>query len=394
MSARLALLAGVLLLVLATMSTIDLDTSAEERSDVQSYLPMAEAAPDRPDEEIGSAYTGRFFTHWTVGMLREATGASLETSYLIAWALVSSLLLLVLHALLRGLGLPLWTYVLCAGLFLANPYAIRQEVLETGRVQDLVCVLGVAIVLLGLVRVKPALVLLGLAVGVCGRQTALLVAPVAAGWIFWAEEWKRLPEARRAALAVACVALVAALYAAVKAITEPFTTDFEPHFPEDTLLDRLDTGSASDVAKHVLRTFIPLLVPAGVVVALLSLRGRGRVPRLALGAALVAAAIIVQPLVIDPDFPGFESNEQRLAGLGLLPVAFAIAVLARDMRPREDLSAAWWAALAVLLFAGSLHHVLTDFGPSSLGQFVALQAVVAAGLAVLVRKSLVHQAAS
>jgi hypothetical protein len=166
---RLAVRAGALLFVLATMSEIDLDTSAEGRSDVRSYLPMAEAAPDRPDEEIGSAYTGRFFTHWTVGMLSEATGASLETAYGIAWALACLALLAVLHLLLRDLGVPLWTYALCAGLFLLNPYAIRQAVLETGRVQDVVCVLGIAVALLGLVRVRPALVLLGIVVGVCGR---------------------------------------------------------------------------------------------------------------------------------------------------------------------------------------------------------------------------------
>ena len=399
MTTRLALLVGTMAFLVASMSTIALDTSAPGESDVLQYLPMAAAAPDRPDREIGSAYTGRYLTHWTVGMVAEVTRASLKTAYALVWALVCALLLVVVHLLLRALAVPLWTYALCAGLFLLNPYAIRQAILETGRVQDLVLVLGVAVALLGLVRVRPALVLLGLVVGLCGRQTALLVAPVAALWVMRGEAWRRLPEARRAIVAVASVAVVAALYLAVNHVTDPFTTPFEPKIPEDTLLDRLDPGSVGDVGAHVLRTFIPLLVPGAVLAALLVVRGARALPWLAVGSALVAAAIVIQPLAIDPEFPGFASNEQRLTGLALLPLAVAAAAAARELRLRREPSAVWWAALGVLLALGSLHHVFTDVGPSGLGQFVVLQFLVAGGLAALVlrtyeRAPTAHQAAS
>ena len=399
MTTRLALLIGTMAFVVATMSIIALDTSAPGESDVAQYLPMAEAAPDRPTQGIGSVYTGRYFTHWAVGMVHELTGVSIKGSYALVWVLVCVVLLFVVHLLLRTLGLPLWTYALCAGLFLLNPYSIRQALIETGRVQDFVLVLGVAVALIGLVRVRPALVLLGVAVAICGRQTALLVGVVAALWVLRGEGWRALPRARRWLVAAATVGVVGAIYAAIKVVTEPFSIEYEPQFPADTLLDRLDPGSAGDVGKHVLRTFIPLVVPGAVLVALLSLRGVRSLPWPAIGMSVVAAAIVVQPLALDPDYAGFASNEQRLSGLAVLPLALAIGAVARDLRLRREPSPVWWAALALLLALGSLHHVFTDVGPSGLGQFVALQLLVAVGLAVLVRLSYeraapVHQAAS
>jgi hypothetical protein len=392
---RLAVIAVALAFLLATESIIALDTAPPGRGDVINYVPMAAAAPDLPDQDIGSAYTGRFATHYAVGLVSEALGVSVKAAYAIVWALVCAALLAVMLALLSRLGLPPWTLALCAGLFVANPYTFRQFAVETGRVQDVVLVLGVAVVLLGLLRVNPWLVLAGLALGICGRQTALLVAPVAAAWMVWGPEWRDGVMGRRAALAVAALAVVGVIYAVVLEVTEPFTVDFEPHVPDDTVLARLDElpGSATELADHALRTFIPLLPALAVLAALVSVRGiRRGWPWPAVGCVALAAVIVVQPLAIDPAFPGFESNEQRLTGLGLLPLVVAIAILARDVVPRERPSPAWWAALAGLFAVGSLHHTFTDPGPGSLAQFLVLQVLVSAGLAFLVLRS--YQAAS
>lgn len=380
---RSATRAAILVAVLGFFALTTATFGVGAEGDVLEYRKIAEAAPGSPDSDIGSAYTGRFAVHYAVGLLDAATPLSVNGAYVMAWLAVVAALLAVLHALCSRAG-PV-PYALGLAVSVLNPYLLRGSATAMGTVQDVVFVLGVAVCVMGLLRVRPALVVAGLAIAILGRQTAVLVAFAAAMWMALGDEWRRArPQRARMLWAAAGVAVVAGLYGVLKAIVAPFTKRFEPSIPGDTVLARLDElpGSASDLAQHAGRTALPLLVATAVLVVLVLRVGWRRVPSTVWWLLLVAAAVVVQPLAVDPAFPGFESNEQRLASLGLLPLAAACALLAA--RARLDRASPWTlAAGAALVAAGSLHHDLTRVGPDGDAQFFALQILAAAGIAAL-----------
>jgi hypothetical protein len=352
--------------------------------DALDYRDIALAAPGLPPDEIGSAYTGRFAVHYGVGALSSGTGLSLNVAYGIALAAVLVALLAVVRALLRES--PLGQFAIAAGLFVLSPYALRVYLEQEMLLQDLVFVVGVGVCLVGLRRRRIPLVLVGLAVAVLGRQSAIAVAPVAALWILADPRWRAAVAIRsRWAVAAASVLLTAALFAAVKVFTAGFTHDYEPSLLRDSVLNLVGElpGAAPELAAHVARTAVPWIVPAAVIVTLIVCVGVRRVEFSCWACLLIAVSIAAQPLMIDPGWPGFEHNEQRLAALGLLPLACAAADLLRQCRG-QPMTRNRMAMAVTVLAVGSLHHEFSLVGPASLEAFLVLQVIVAVGVSWLV----------
>ena len=156
--------------------------------DSLDYRIVSMAAPRLPAQEIGSAYSGRFITHYVIGVLADVSGSSLGLAYALGFIAVVGALLITLHLLLCALPLP--AYVLCVDVLVPSPYFIRPYLQDPGSLQDLVFVLGTALCLVALLRHRPALVLAGLAIALVGRQSALLVAPVTAIWVIVDPDWR------------------------------------------------------------------------------------------------------------------------------------------------------------------------------------------------------------
>jgi hypothetical protein len=131
-----------------------------------------------------------------------------------------------------------------------------------------------------------------------------------------------------------------------------------------------DPGGVRPVARHVLLVVLPLL-PALALLAGGSLR-RG-VPREAVVPIALAAAVVVQPLLLSPSW--LNQNEQRLASLSLPALAAATLATLR----RVDLTALRCAVVSAAIFAASFHH-LTAIGPQTRAVYGAL---VVAGSAVI-----------
>ena len=242
-------------------------------------------------------------------------GVSFHAAYVGSLVVVVTALLVVLHLLLRSMSLPV--YALSAGIVVLSPYAFRPYLASAWNQQDLVFVLGTAVSLLGLLHRRSALVLLGLAVAICGRQSALPLAPVAALWVLAGPAWRAESRRLRLGTAMGVLAVVVGVYFAIMLIVAPFSKDYEPHIPGDTVLALLDDlpSNARSLVAHLGRSVVPLLVPGAVLVATLALRRTKGLPWLswpAFGCLTVGAAIIGQPIAIDPAFPGFAYNEQRL----------------------------------------------------------------------------------
>jgi hypothetical protein len=359
-------------------------------NDAESYSLMSAAAPHLPSGGVGSAYAGRLLPHYAVGLLSDVTGFDLHTTYWIAGIAVTLALALIAAELLRALDAPWIVAALVLAAFIAGPYASPRETLVApGLLQDEVFVLGLALLVLGLVRTRFPVVLAGALVALAGRQTALLVLPVAALWILVDPQWATVARSGRRVRAAVVVITGIALYGVILTIVASFDYPFGPDSASDTII--FSPPSLHDLVAHVGRCAIPFVVPGAVLLAVLGVLWRaGFGPRawpLRLGLLLtLSAAIVVQPLLITPEYPGFSSNEQRLAGIGLLPLWLAAALMV-GQAVRQGLlrpAGGWLAVAAVAVVVASLSHVYTTVGPSSLSQFLVLQVLAAAALVVVV----------
>ena len=100
-------------------------------------------------------------------------------------------------------------------------------------------------------------------------------------------------------------------------------------------------------------------------------------------ALLMAAAIVVRPLGIGPDFPGYAGNEERLAVQALPALAVALACRCATSKPRAA-SPGWaLAALLAVLLLASLRDRFTLLGPDGAAFALGQVAAAAAGAWVL-----------
>lgn len=352
--------------------------------DVRSYEQIASAAPGLPAGPIGSVYSQRFGIHYVVGLISHL-GLSLHASYRIVALVAVALLVLAAQRVIASVGIGGAAAGIALAAFLLNPWStLRDVIVLPGSVQDTLFVLGLAVALLGLLRVKPLMLAGGIAVALVGRQTALLVALAALLWIAWGPGWHERGRERRARDAVTVLASTAIVYVAILLIVRPFTRTFAPSFPDDTIFALLKPSGLHDLATHVARVAQPLIVPGTMLIVVLALAWRAGIRPRTLpfrfwGCLLIAAAVVAQPLFISPDFPGFASNEQRLAGLGLLPlcaalgVAIEVAALAGALRLTRPGVAVTIGAFAV----ASLHPSFTVVGPAGTAELVVVEVAAA-----------------
>jgi hypothetical protein len=208
-------------------------------------------------------------------------------------------------------------------------------------------------------------------------------------WVWWGEGWRSRPTRERATIVVSIVVAIAIVYAGLKAASSSFTYAFAPSIPGDTILPGIgDPGSASQLAEQTVRVIAPFVPIVACIAAVLFGAARSgtrlRLPAEFWCALLIAAAIIAQPLLISPNFHGFEGNQARLSALGVVPLAVALAYALRAANLQlRDLS--WWAIAAggAALLVASLNDKGVVVGPNSNAQFVAIELIAAAVLAGL-----------
>ena len=375
----LILFAGIVLMLLAPARWTGNGDIHPWADDPVAYEKIASAAPGFPDGHIASAHSERFVPHYIVGMFNEATGLSLHASYRIFALLTIFATLLVAERIMRTLKPPWWIYAFSLTAFALAPYALRGTILFPAAFQDLVFVLGAGICMLGLLRLQYPLVLIGAFVALSGRQTALLFAAAAAVWMVFAPDWKQKAELRtRLWQGAALVVGLGLTYLVIKHVVKGFTINFSPDKPSDTII--FGPPGLHDLISHLARCMDPIVVPGAALATVLGIlaaagtRMRELPLRLWLS-LLLSAAIVVQPVVINPNFPGFSNNEQRLAGLGLLPlcVALAIALIEADRRRLIVPSPQLFAGGMAVLVLSSLHHIFTVVGPSDVKEYAAIQ---------------------
>lgn len=337
--------------------------------DLRSYLVIARAAPSFPDRPVRRPFAERFPAHWVAGAISDATGIPLEDVYRTLSIVVVAVLIVVVHATLVRIHVGAQAYVLATGVLVAGVYPLHFLLAGAGMLQDDVFLLGLALAVFGVVRGSLGLLVGGLALATLGRQTAIPVAVVAAFCIAFAPTFRRIRV--RAAAVVALVPL--AVYASLRLSADTFAVSDRGSFHDRSILGF--AVSAEAFGKHVGRVSLGVFL-AVVLVAAGWRRSRGRAP---LTLLLVAAAVVVQPLVLGPasTYPG---NEPRLASLAIPVLAVAVGIVLAQ----AELTRVETAILAFALALASLHPRYTHAPWRSSVVWVALELVAAAVVLIVI----------
>ncbi len=338
--------------------------------DAGSYLVIARAAPQLPTTPLLQPFAERIPVHWLVGVVSD-TGVSLEVGYRVGMLACLIAIALAISGALVRLQLQTSEYGLAVAALAASAYPFHYLLASPGMLSDAALVLGVAVLLLGFVRGRLWIVLLGLALGTAGRQTMVPVALVAGVWTFVTPAWRHV----RWRATAACVALPTAIYVALNLAARRFDFPEPGGWHDLSVLGFFDQGPRA-VVEHVGRTALGVMVPAGLALGAW-LRTRNPLPR---GALLVAAVVAAQPLVLGPSSNG--GNEPRLAGLAAPALVVAAGALLRGARLSRGETA---LALSAIIVAG-LHTRYTHSPFVSHYVWAATELVAAVVLVVMLNR--------
>jgi hypothetical protein len=364
-----AILAAWAVVVLATQAWPSWETGISElfASDVQSYERIADAAPGLPSSPLPAQHAERFPAHWLVGTVSDLTGADLHLVYRVFMLLCLLGTLLVVRRALVSMRVPLSVYTVCIGCVAASAYPMRYLLAAPGMLSDAVFLLGLAVVSLGFVERHDAVVVLGVAVAALGRQSAVPLAVAAAVGLVLT---RKRSEALRPAMLVlgAGIGIFVAEWLVARSFSSPDVGSF-------TILSSLDHPVRLVTRQGLLgfdaRAFLGLLVPLGLITGAW-LRGF----RPPLVPVLLAASVVIQPLLLEPRWVG--PNETRLAALAIPALAVAAGCQLRtvELPPRTV------AIVVVAILLASFHARYSSVGIPSSAVWAAFS--VTAALAVTV----------
>ena len=321
-------------------------------SDMQEYERVARAAPGVPDAPLPSQHAARFVPHYLVGLVADGLGVGDRAVYYVAAFVLLFAVLLVVDRTIAPLRLSLPAYALCMGALVA----------------DSVFILGGALALLGLLRVRGWLLVAGLVVATLGRSEAVLpllvLAPLA---VALSPAWRSRPGRARAVTGALAVAAPVATYAVIRIVDASFSVADHPGFMGLTIFGALADlpGSAGHIGGQLARTAVGIAGAAALLVGIAVARARAPrrpgVPFAAWAAFAGGAAVALEAVVLNPIW--LNGSEPLLAALGTAMLVVAAAELAAATRLRLSPGA---AALAVGgLVLTSLHHRFSSISPVS-----------------------------
>jgi hypothetical protein len=348
-------------------------------ADTRSYMAIALAAPALPtaptieSDRLPTNHTARFIVPYLVGTVAHFTGIAHERMFLIATVLFCGIVIFCVHSLLGHISVSDTQYGLLMLLLIANPYMFRYYLAVPAMVNDIVFVAGLAVVLLGLVRVQFWIVVAGMLLAIAGRQNALVILPAVGAWILWGERWQEIPVATRIVRFGLVVAGVVGVYVVIGAIIAPFSVrgmESDALFGFVRWLGAPSNGKGNVFAEYLLRTIICLLFPLTILCAAavkerFTKRFFADLPREFWLAMLFVAALYGFAFLGGPDL--FMSGVTRYVSHALPAMILALAIV---MKQREIFTTAndnplMVLCLSAIIAAASFHHITTFAGSSS-----------------------------
>jgi hypothetical protein len=338
-------------------------------SDVTSYERIAAAAPGLPSSRLPAQHAERFPAHWLVGTTSYLTAVDTHLVYRVSSLLCLLGMLLVMHRILVTLRVSLGVHAICIGCVAAGAYPTRYLLAAPGMLSDAVFLLGFSIVALGFVERRDLFVVLGVTVAALGRQTAVPLAVASALALL-------LTRNRSAALRPALLTFGAGIgiFAAEWLVARSFSS---PDLGGFTIFSSLNHPirlvREDGIAGFDARASLGLLVPLGLIAGAWI---RGHRPPLV--PVLLAASVIVQPLILAPQWVG--PNETRLAALAIPGL---VLVAACQLRATE-LSPATVAIVIVAILLASFHARYSSVGVPNSGTWAGFSVIAAMSIMVTI----------
>lgn len=386
MSRRVGLFLIPVLFLLATNRWLPWREAHEfaQASDVTlAYEKIARASPALPDAQILIPLPQRFFFPYVLGYASKAIGVDVSVGFTLATLLVFGLILWELFRIFSRDPGGLFFF----SLIVLNPYTLRYYLLVPGMLVDLICKLGILWVCRAILERRLGRAILGFFVGVLARQTMIFALPGLLFWIFFDPNiLSGLSKLKRFGVAFAITLVAAVIYRWQLIMSAPVSIG-------SVGLDAVygvvpwifsDRFSLRELTEHFLRLLSPMLslVVAGSMLAI------GRVKDWKISWTVLSLVLVGVPILLQP-FGGtpwiMAANVSRLAAFGVLPLFVALWVWLREQNFELPSGNKIFALLALPLALGSLHHVYSSVGPSSLAQYYVYQAVALSLLAASLR---------
>jgi hypothetical protein len=311
-----AILGGLLAFVAATNRWVSWQAGYQllQAHDELDYRAIAVASPRLPTVKLQVQHAQRFAPHYLVGLIGHLI--PLNTTYELAAILTAVTSAALLLAVLRRTGVSRPVLAVCLATFILNTYSLRYYGLAPGEFADLLLDAAVLLTVLGLLEHRFPLVVVGIAGGTLARQTMVPVTIAIAAWLLLDPAWHTRSLRYRLGLSGTALVVCGVAYAAVVIVAKPFSAETTPDFSHFTLLANLEAlpSGLGELGQHFLRC-VNDLFSVGALLAAATLARRkerhgARLPFAFWGCLLIAAAVILQPVVFSPQYAAH--NETRL----------------------------------------------------------------------------------
>jgi hypothetical protein len=373
---RLLITAAWIAVVVATQAWPSWETGIRQlfASDVASYERIAAAAPGLPSSSLATQHAQRFPAHWVTGTVASVTDANLHDVYRVASVLCLLAVVLVMYRVFANMVLGACAFAISMGLVVASVYSMRYLLAAPGMLSDAVFLLGFALLLLAFVDHSTGQAVVGVAVATLGRQTAVPLGVVAAIAILFV--W----EQRRRSSAILVLSTCLGIFVTEWLVARSFSTPGSAGVETSTLLGSLGHPVRllvkGGIVRGDARAVLGVLVPLGVIAGAW-LRGKRPEPV----PSLLTAAVLVQPLLLSPDWVA--NNQPRLAALALPGLAVVAAGQLRDL---PLATTTLWVVLTAI-FVASFHPRYSDVGTPNTTVWGAIDVVASVSIALALGRS-------
>ena len=320
--------------------------------DGRDYLAIANSAPGLPTLLIPSHRAQRLFLPYLVGLVHAGLGVDARWLFQVSVFILVGCIFWQVTRLLAELSIGKHVGKVAITLLAFNPWATRLYLAFPELVPDLGFVLGLVVVIRGVVSQSTNKVLFGQLLASLSRQTAILIVPMTAMYVFSkGSSWSVSAKHRRfvAVIGSGCVAIL--VLGVTARISLPFSFPsriwhiaVEPRWlSPDVLFSSLTVAFVGSLS------FSPLP-------ALGLLAGQSRISRRMSPFVTATALICIQPLLSGPYT--VQGNGTRLVTLALVPLVVSVAFTLCDREVFQEKSEGWrfWIVIGSIATT-STHHI-------------------------------------
>lgn len=334
-----------------------------QATDVYSYLQISAAAPGLPAEALPYHFSQRWIPHYFVGVVSSLFSVDLGAVYTLAVLFLTFAIGWISFGVLRQSTRDAGGACLLLLIVSLSSFSYRLVIFVPGLLIDLVCVLGLAITLSGLVERKIGWILFGMVVATLGKQLSLLLLPGVLLYtlaVFGHSQGKR--DAWMKCFWIGMVTI--GTYSLLIATSAHFA---RPNSITGTVLFALfpwlisDQFSISRFAEHVSRVLAPLLPFIGILAlawwrrfTVSELMRRLMLPE---NAALILMVLGPMAYAFLPGPQVQMGNQSRYVALSMLPMALLTLRCLPDFRLDWSWGGSLWLGMA--LCGISYHHRYT-----------------------------------